>query len=462
MEPFDIAVLGGGTGGYTAAIRAAQLGARVALIENRELGGTCLNRGCIPTKSLIASCEAMELAKKGNVFGFQSESVRPDLRKMTERKQQVVSRLVKGVEQLLKGNRVELLAGWGELISADTVRVAQRDGNETEIHAKKIILATGSEPARRPEFRIDGKTVFTSDEALEIQAIPESILIVGAGAIGAEFARIFHSLGSKVILIEMENQVLPGMDARLAQVLSAKMRRMGIEVKTGKAIQEIQVQNNTTLSVLSGGETVQTEKVLVSIGRTPNSSGIGLEKIGVATEKGFVRINDKMETSVPGVYAVGDLAGKWLLAYTAAQEGVTAVENALGRNSFMDYGTVPLTIFSDPEVACVGFAEREAIEKGIESSVGRFQFAGNGKAVVMDETDGFVSIVADRKTGEVIGGQIAGPRASDLIAELALAIRLRMKVKDISDTLHSHPTLAEAVAEAAHDACGQSIHRMRK
>lgn len=462
MEPFDIAILGGGTGGYTAAIRAAHLGARTVLIENRELGGTCLNRGCIPTKSIIASIEAMEHAKKGGVFGFRAEGVEPDLRRLMDRKKQVVSRLVKGVEQLLKGNRVDVVFGRGELISENEIRAVEPDGRERTIRARRIVLAAGSEPARLPRFRMDGKSVLTSDEALKMESVPRSLLIVGAGAIGVEFARIFHSLGSKVVVAEMENQVLPGMDGRLAQVLSSKMRKNGIDVKTGSAIQDLRTEDGGVLAAFCNGETVRTEKVLVSIGRMPNSTGIGLEKVGVATEKGFVRTDSKMATSVPGLYAVGDLAGKWLLAYTAAQEGIAAAENALGRNKDMDYRCVPVTVFSDPEIASVGLSEKEALEKGIDVAVGRFLFAANGKALVLDETDGFVSVVADKKTGEMLGGQIAGPRASDLIAEMALAVGMHLRAGDLARTLHSHPTLAEAVSEAAHDVTGESVQKLRK
>jgi dihydrolipoamide dehydrogenase len=448
--------------GYSGAIRAARLGARVVLIENRELGGTCLNRGCIPTKSLIASVEAMEKAGKGALFGFHAEGVRPDLTRMMQRKNEIVKRLVLGVEQLIRGNGIELVFGKGELVSADTVRATASDGKERIFKSPKILLATGSEPLRRPAFGIDGKNVLTSDEALQLESAPKSLLIIGAGAIGVEYARLFRSCGAGVILAETEGQVLPGMDARLAQVLSAKMKKSGIDVRTGSPLREIRVTPGVVTSVFENGASVQTEKVLVSTGRSPNSRGMGLEPIGIETEGGFVQTDSRMETSVPGIYAAGDLAGKWLLAYTAVQEGVTAAGSAMGRESRMDYSAVPLTVFSDPEIACVGLTEKLARERGMETSVGRFLFAANGKALALDETEGYVSIVAEKNSGEVLGGQIAGPGASNLIQEIVLAVRLHLKAKDLADTLHSHPTLVEAVMEAASDVTGEAIHKVRK
>ncbi len=462
MDSYDFIVIGGGMAGYSGAIRAARLGARTALIENRELGGTCLNRGCIPTKSLIASVEAMEKARKGALFGFQTGDVKADFAGMMQRKNLVVRRLVSGVEQLVTGNGIELISGRGELVAADSVKVAEAGGGERVLKSRRILLAMGSEPLRRPAFHIDGKNVLTSDEALRLESVPQSLLIIGAGAIGAEFARLFHSCGASVILAEMENQVLPGMDARLAQVLAAKMRKNGIDVRTGSPLREIRVLPEGVTSVFENGTTVQTEKVLVSTGRAPNSGGMGLEQTGITVRKGFIQTDSRMETSAPGVYAAGDVAGKWLLAYTAVMEGVAAAGNALGRESVPDYAALPLTVFSDPEIACVGLSEKQAREKGMETSVGRFLFAASGKALAMDETEGYVSIVADKKSGEVLGGQIAGPQASNLIQEIVLAVRLRLKAKDLAGTLHSHPTLAECIMEAANDVAGESIHKLRK
>ena len=462
MEQFDVAVMGAGTGGYVAAIRSTQLGARTALVEHREIGGTCLNRGCIPTKALIGSLEAMEKARKAEHFGFRAGAVVPDLTRMMTRKKEVVTRLVRGVETLLRRNGIQVFSGRGSFRSAEEIQVVDAEGKEAVFQAQKVVVATGSEPARIPAFGVDGKHVITSDEALELPRVPESILIVGAGAIGVEFARIFRSLGSDVTLVEMMDQVLPGLDRRASQTLTAGMKRTGIDVKTGVAIERVEVLGETVRSTLAGGETAETEKVLVSIGRTPNSGGIGLEMLGVKVEDGWVRVNERMETNVPGVYAIGDVVGGLLLAYTASAEGMVAVENALGRDVVMDYRAVPWTVFSNPEVAFVGLSEKEAVEKGFEVVVGRFPFAANGKAFSIDETQGFVAVVADKKTDEVLGGQVVGPHASDLIAELTLAVQLRAKARDVARTLHSHPTLAEAVMEAAHDVHGEAVHKVRR
>jgi len=462
-EDYDIVVLGAGTGGYTAAIRASQLGAGVALVESREIGGTCLNRGCIPTKALIGSLEAMEKARKSEHFGFTAERVAPSLSGMMDRKRRIVSQTVQGVEKLLAGNGVRLIRGKGVLEPGRRVRVELPDGGEIRIRAKSILVATGSEPARPKMFPFDGRSVMTSDEALRLEDIPKSILIVGAGAIGVEFARIFDSLGAEVTLFEMLDQVLPGADARISQALSGFMRKRGIQIRTKTAVEKMEITADGMVAALAGGETVRAEKALVSTGRVPNSAGIGLETAGVETAGGFVVTDGDGRTCVPGVYAAGDVAGKWLLAYTAGREGARAVEHALGRPpSEAGDPVVPMTVFSDPEAAWVGLSEREASEKGMDVRVGRFFFAALGKASAIDETEGFAALVAEKASGRLVGGQVVGPHASDLIAEITLAVRLRLTARDVAATLHSHPTLAEAVMEAAHDAHGESIHKMRK
>jgi dihydrolipoamide dehydrogenase len=290
------------------------------------------------------------------------------------------------------------------------------------------------------------------------------VLIVGAGAVGAEFARVFASLGSRTTIVEMMSQVLPGMDGRVAQTLAAAMGRRGIQLRTGAAVRSVVVRDGKCVTELADGRTEESEKVLVCAGRAPNSAGLGLEALGVGAQgdRGFIRTDDSGRTGLPGLYAAGDVAGKWLLAYTAAREGVRAVEHALGRELPADDGVVPLTVFSDPEVACVGLSEKEASDKGIETRTGRFQMAALGKAAASGETEGFVALVADAATERLLGGQVVGPHASELIAEIALAVRLGATAGDLAGTLHSHPTLAEAVCEAAHDVRGESIHKMRR
>jgi dihydrolipoamide dehydrogenase len=462
-EKFDIVVLGSGTAGYTAAIRAAQLGASAAVVETRETGGTCLNRGCIPTKALIGSIEALEKARRAGAFGFSAGSPVPDWPAMQARKRRIVGQLVGGVEKLLAGNGVRIVRGRASLAGPAEAVVAGADGAETRLRAgRAMIVATGSEPARPGLFPFDGRNVITSDEALELESVPESVLVVGAGAVGVEFARVFASLGARVTVVEMLGQVLPGLDARAAQTLAASMGRRGISLITGSAVRSVTVGNGKCVTELADGRTEESEKVLVCIGRAPNSAGLGLEAAGAAVERGFIRTDGAGRTNVAGLYAAGDVAGKRLLAYTAAREGARAVGHALGRELPPDDGVVPLTVFSDPEVACVGLSEREAAERGIETRTGRFLTAALGKAAAAGETEGFVALVAERATDRLIGGQIVGPHASELIAEVALAVRLKATAGDLAGTLHSHPTLAEAVCEAAHDVHGESIHKMRR
>jgi dihydrolipoamide dehydrogenase len=412
---------------------------------------------------LIGSLEALEKARKAEAFGFSTGPVVPDWTHMKIRKDRIVSQLVAGIERLLAGNKVRVVRGRGLLTSPSNVRVVDASGAEAVLEASRAVLvATGSEPARPAAFPFDGNHVLTSDELLESTDLPKSLLVVGAGAIGAEFARVFHSLGIAVHLVEMLNQVLPGMDARVSQAVAVAMKKRGIEVRTSSAVSQMTLENGTVLTKLASGETLRTEKALVATGRSPRADGLGLEALGVTRQKGFIRTDAFGRTDAPGVYAAGDVAGKWLLAYTAAREGMRSVEHALGREVPPDDGVVPVTVFTDPEAACVGLAEKEASERGIEVRVGRIPFAGNGKAMAVDETEGFVALVAEASTDRLLGGQVVGAHASDLIAEIALAIRLKATAGDVASTLHSHPTFAESVMEAAHDAHGEAIHKLRR
>ncbi len=463
VETFDILVLGSGTAGYSAALAAARLGASVAVVENREIGGTCLNRGCIPTKALIGSLEAFEKAKRASSFGFSAGTPVPDWPAMQARKKRIVGQLVGGVEKLLSGSGVRLMRGRAGLDGPLTVLVRDAEGGEARLAASKaVIVATGSEPARPAIFPFDGVHVITSDEALELEAVPESLLVVGAGAVGVEFGRVFASLGTRVVIVEMADRILPGMDSRAGQTLAAAMGRRGVRIHTGVAVRSVFVRNGRCVTELADGRAEETEKVLVCAGRTPNSAGLGLEAAGVTLERGFIRADEYGRTSAAGLYAAGDVAGKWLLAYTAAREGIRAAEHAMGRPLPPNDGTVPVTIFSDPEVASVGLTGKEAEDRGIETKTGRFLMAALGKAAAAGETEGFVALVADAATERILGGQVVGPHASELIAEIALAVRLGLTAGDVAGTLHSHPTLAEAVCEAAHDVRGECLHKLRR
>jgi dihydrolipoamide dehydrogenase len=443
-----------------AAIRAAQLGAQVALIEERELGGTCLNRGCIPTKALLASANVYENLKEAERFGLTAKEIGLNWAKIYERKDQVVSQQTKGLGQLLKANKVEILNGRAQFSAPGTLMVTAPDGQKQEVKASKIIIATGSEAAR-PEFlKVDGVNIITSEEALNLKTQPQSLLIIGGGVVGCEFAGFFASLGTQVTMVEMLPQILPLEDPQVVRILAARFKKKGLTIYAGAKVEDIKVAEGQVISKLDNGQEIRTQKVLVSIGRKLNSDNCGLDKAGVAVENNAVVINKRMETNVPGHYAIGDVTGKILLAHTASSQGQVAAANALGGRQEMDYGLIPNCIYTWPEIASVGFSEDEAKNEGYEIKVGRFNFGANGKAQAIGETEGFVKIVAEAPSDEILGVQIVGPHATDLMAEAVLALKARVKARELGDLIHAHPTLSEAIMEAAHDVHGISIHKM--
>ncbi|HHD10988.1 MAG TPA: dihydrolipoyl dehydrogenase [Deltaproteobacteria bacterium] len=461
MKEFDLVVIGGGPGGYTAAIRAAQKGATVGLVEKDRVGGTCLNRGCIPTKALYYSAKNLLATEKAEKFGIKISGVEFNIAEAVRRKNDVVAKLVGGIEQLLKANRIELIRGNGSIEAEGKVKVEKEDGSTEVVGAKSIIIATGSEPALIPAFKIDGTNVITSTEALELNRVPESLLIIGGGVMGCEFANIFSAFGSSVKIVEILPRILSTEDPQAVRVVERAFKKRGVEVFTGIGVEEINiVEDGRVETRLTDGRTITTEKVLVTIGRSFNSSGIGLESVGVKTDdKGRIEVDSRMQTTAKGVYAIGDVTGGMLLAHVAAKEGLVAVENALGGTEEMDYSVIPAGIFTEPEIASVGMREKEAKEKELEVKVGRFPYAASGKALTMEEPDGFVQIVADASTDKVLGATIVGAHATDLIGEVAIAIRQGAKVTDIADTVHAHPTLPELVMEAAEDVHGMAIHK---
>jgi len=460
MEEFDVAIIGSGSAGYVSAIRAADLGKKVLVIEHREVGGTCLNRGCIPTKALLKVAEVYETAKNSKTFGIAVENVSYDPEAIQRRKQAVVKRLVSGIEFLFKSRKITVKKGTGKILDEHTVEIST---GET-VKAKDIVIATGSEPAMIPVFKIDHKNVLTSDDALNLTKLPKDILIVGAGAIGTEFATFLSAFGVKVTVVEMMPQVVPTLkDKKLAGMIQRLLEKRGVKILTGTKIENVEVaKDGEVVSTLSSGEEIHTEKVLVSIGRKLNSDGIGLENVGVKTERGRILIDEYLRTNVPNIYAIGDVTGGLLLAHKAMKEGETAAEVIAGLDRKMDYRVVPWAIFTTPEIAAVGLTEEEAKEKGIEVKTGEFPFTANGKAVSMNAVDGEVKVVAKKDTGEIIGAQIIGPEASVMIAELALAVEKKLTLRDVADTIHTHPTLAEATMEAAKDALGEVIHMVRR
>ncbi|HBG47313.1 MAG TPA: dihydrolipoyl dehydrogenase [Deltaproteobacteria bacterium] len=459
MKEFDCVVIGAGPGGYVAAIRAAQLGARTAIIERNKIGGTCLNRGCIPTKALYYSARTIESAKRASEFGVNVGEVSFDLARAVERKDGIVKKLVGGIEQLLKGNKVEVIKGDGFLESAVKVRVSNGEDAET-VAAKSIIIATGSEPAMIPAFNIDGVHVLTSTEMLDLKKVPESLLIIGGGVMGCEFATLFSSFGSRVMIVELLPSILSTEDKMVGRVIVKKFKETGVSVLTEVQVESVVPENGHVKTTLKDGREFITEKVLVSIGRSFNSAGIGLDAAGVKVEKGRVAVDERMETNVKGVFAIGDVTGKMLLAHVASSQGIVAANNALGKNARMDYSVIPAGIFTDPEIASVGLREKEAEEKGIPVSIGRFPYAASGKALGMGETEGFVQMLADPGTDKVLGCSIVGAHATDLIGEVAVAMKAGVTVKELTETVHAHPTLPEMVMEAAEDVHGMAIHKI--
>ncbi len=469
---WDIVIIGGGPGGYVAAIRAAQMGARVCVVEKDELGGTCLNRGCIPTKALVASVSALDQIRQAAAFGVEAGEVRPDFAKMMVHKQETVDRLVKGVHYLFKKNKVTLIKGTARLAAPGRVEVepvagaaeaqgmAVAGGATTVLETKNVIIASGAEPAVFPAFGYDGQQVITSNEALALTEVPERLLIIGGGVIGCEFACIFAELGAKVTIVEAMPSILPMLDKEVSRQLQSYLKRRGITIKTKIKTEAIRKAPGEVTAVLEGGEEIVVDKVLVSVGRVVNTAGLGFAEAGVATTaRGEVVVDDRMRTNVAGVYAIGDVTdSKYKLAHVASRQGIVAVENIMGKDSRMDYQAVPNAIFTLPEAASVGLTEDEAKERGLNVQSGKFAFIANGKALSMGETGGFVKMISDAATDRVLGVHIVGPHASDLIAEATLAVRLGATSAQVAETIHAHPTLAEVTMEAAEAVHGLAIH----
>lgn len=461
----DIAILGGGPGGYVAAIRAAQLGARVALIEKDLLGGTCLNRGCIPSKALLDAAHRYETIKHAADYGLSAPNVGFDYRQVQARKDKVVQQLRSGVEGLVKGNGVIYLHGLGSFVDAHHLQIQRDNGQTEDVLARNVVIATGSVINRPPIPGLTLEGVLDSDQALALAEVPRSIVIIGGGAIGVEFATVFNSFGSQVTVVEMLPTLIPLEDPELGRMLAQQFERRGIKVLTETRLNQITPGANGGLAVTvatgTGPQTLTAERVLVAIGRNPNTQGFGLERLGLAMNGKFVKVNNRMQTNLPGVYAIGDLVGG-AYAHTASAQGEVAVENALGHDSEMDERAIPSVIFSSPQVASVGLTEEKARATGQEIKVGRFPFAAVSKAVVTGETAGLVKVVADAKYGQVLGVHMIGPEVTDLIAEATLAVAMEGTIEDLAHTIHAHPTLPEGFKEAALDADQRAIHILRR
>jgi dihydrolipoamide dehydrogenase len=464
MAETSIAILGAGPGGYVAAIRAAQLGAKVTVIEDVEVGGTCLNRGCIPTKTLVATTEVYEKIKEAASFGIEVEGgARINIPKVMERQGKVVGTLVKGIRGLFKAHGIELVEGRGVLVDKRNIEVTLKDGSgKKTVTADNIIIATGSNPAEIPTFPFDHEKIISSDDAICFSQVPRRILIVGAGVIGCEFACVFKGMGAEeVTMVELLPRCLSTEDPEISELMARELKKKKIKLIVNAKIEKVAVNSDGTVtSYMDGGAEVVSDQVLVSIGRALNTKGINLEGAGVELGKrGEVKVNEYLETSAAGIYAIGDCIGGMLLAHVASAEGLCAVENIMhGNKRKMDYTVVPAGIFTIPEIASVGVREHEAQAKGMNVKIGRFQMRGLGKAQAMNELAGIVKVIADADTDKVLGVHIMGAHSTDYIHEAAVAMALGATSRQVAEMIHAHPTLAESMMEAMEDVHGMAIH----
>jgi dihydrolipoamide dehydrogenase len=459
LDKKDIVIIGGGPGGYVAAIRAAQLGANVAVVEKDRLGGTCLNRGCIPTKALARSAEVLCEARRADEFGIEIGNIKANFQEIMARKKRISDNLVSSVKWLMKANKISVHTGIGHIVSPHLVKV-----NHEEIATKKLIIATGSESALLPIFDLDLPGVLTTDDILELRELPESLVVIGGSHVGIEFASIFSILGTKVTIVKRRPIQLEPIDEEIGRRFSQTLPKRGIEVKIGAAVKAIR-REGAVLRVVwdtpQGEQGVKGQKVLMATGRIPYAEGLGLSEIGIRMNRQAIIVNEYLETNVNDVYAIGDVLGKNMLAHVASYEGEVAAENALGCSRQIDYHVVPSCIFTQPEVAGVGITEKEAKDNDIPHRISKFPFAACGRAITMGEVTGIVKIICNAENGRLLGMHIMGSHASDLIAEGALAMQMGATARDIIYTMHAHPTLPEAVREAAMGQMDGTIHFRR-
>ena len=464
----DVVIIGGGPGGYPAAIRGAQLGLKVAVVEKEQLGGICLHKGCIPTKALLESAEHLHHARdESTAFGVVATEVSFDYGKVLDRKSQVVAQLHKGVQGLLKRNKVDVFFGSGTLTSPQSVRVEGSDGSE-DLHAKDVVIATGSRPRSLPGLDLNGTTVISSDHALELTELPESIIILGAGAVGVEWASLLHDFGVAVTVVEIMPTLVPLEDKDIGKELGRSFTRRGITVKTNAKllVDTLKTAENSVdvdIEIDGERESLQASMLLVAVGRAGNIEGLGLEAIGVKTERGIIPVDGYGRTNVPCVYAIGDVAGGYLLAHKATAEGHVAMEHLAGEETFpLDPMRIPRATYCRPEIASIGLLEEEAAAQGRDIKVGRFPFAALGKALIKGQTEGFVKMICDAKTDEILGTHVIGPGATDIVAEMGLAQLLEATPLEVGLNIHPHPTLAEAIMEASWDVDRRAVHVFRR
>ena len=459
---YDVAVIGGGPGGYVAAIRAGQLGLKSCVIERDALGGVCLNWGCIPSKALLKNAEILSYIHRADQFGLHFDNFRADYSVAVARSRQVVDRMTRGIGFLLRKNNVDHIAGQATIASPTAIDVAGAAGQTSRVSARNIIVATGARPRSIPPLPVDGQRIITSREAIVADDVPDSIAIVGGGAIGVEFAYVYRMYGAKVTIIELLPRLVPNEDEEISQQLERAFGREGIELRTGAGVTAASADaTGVTLTIDKDGatETLRYDKVLVAIGVQPNTESLGLETVGVDTDRGYINIDDRMATNVPGIYAVGDVTGKLALAHVASAQGVTAVEAIAGEETQpLDYTMMPRATYCHPQVASMGLTEAQAREQGYDVKIGRFNVQASGKAVAMGENDGLVKLVIDAKYGELLGGHLCGPEVTELLGELSMTKLLEGTTLELGWAVHAHPTISEMVHEAALDAEGRVLH----
>ncbi|MBF0538060.1 MAG: dihydrolipoyl dehydrogenase [Nitrospirae bacterium] len=463
-----IVIIGAGPGGYVAALKGAQMGAQtgtdITVIEGKEVGGTCLNEGCIPTKTLIASAEAYVNAQRCDYYGIDfTGSLTLNVQKLMARKNSVISTQVKGIRALFKSWGVKLKEGRGSFISEKQVRVVNSNGQEEVITGDKFIIATGSRPAEIPTFPFDGKRIISSSDALNIDGIPASMIIIGAGVMGCEFGCMYQSFGTDVTLVELMPSALATEDCDVSQLLEREMKKKKIKLITDVKVDQVSVEDDGVRAFLSNGKELKAEKLLVTIGRVFNSDGLGLDKVGVTTGRGgVIPVNSMMQTNNPDIYAIGDVVDGMLLAHVASAEGMTAIKNIMGHRQEMDYTCVPAGIFTSPEIGSVGMREHQLQRREIAYKKGQFLYRSLGKAHAMGEITGMFKVLSDEAGKTILGVHIVGHNASDMIHEAAVAMRAGLSVKALAETIHAHPTLAEGLMEAADDVFGEAIHAPKK
>ena len=464
MKEYDVIVIGAGPGGYVAAIRSAQLGKKTALIEKRFLGGVCLNVGCIPSKALLKNAEiAYTLRERGKEFGFKLDNLELDYSVAHNRSRKTSERLVRGISFLMKKNNIDVLMGAAKLITKDTVEVTPSEGETETLKAKDIIIATGAHPFSIPGVEVDGEKVVDYEAAILRDTLPESAVIIGGGAIGVEFATIWSAYGVRVTIVEMLDTLLPLEDPAVGKEIEKAYKKRGIKVMTGSKVKGVKTNTkgtSVTVETGDGDEVIEADLTLVAIGFKPNSQGLGLEDVGVRlSPRGHIEVDERMATNVEGIWAIGDVTGKLLLAHVASAMGIVAAENIAGVETVtLDYYMMPRATYCSPQTASFGYTEDQAKEKGYDVAVGEFPFQASGKALGLGDYTGFVKIVSDKKYGEILGAHMVGPDVSELLPELTLAQRFELTTHEIARNVHAHPTLSEAIMEAAAGAQDEAIH----